>query len=415
MSQNLVQGLNPVNHLRWRVLLLCFLAQNCAMGFAFGSFGPMLASTEQHFGVSRAVASTGMGVIMLGIGGLSPFLGGLLQRTSIRAGMAVGALLSAAGYWGLAFMTDFPVALLMFSLVGVGVCLLAILGPLTLISRWFDSHRGKMLSVVNLPIMLFLTPYLVSEVLPRYGRFAMLGFMGTICALLLPLILWWVVEYPPAAHRAGVANSGRVSLDGGTLGTILKRPEFWLLSLGIGIMAGTGSGFVVHIVPFGMAKQMTLQSASALLSIYAGAGILGTLLFGWISDRIGPPAALVFSSTCQALLWWGLAHASGAPLFVLAGLLGICVVPLVTLHGAALSQMFDAASVSRAMGYSYSIKLPFIFSFAPALGLMFDRLGQYERPFVFTTCLLAVSVVCFYFMTLIVRRKSALLVAHAST
>ena len=389
---------------RWRVVLLCFLAQNCAMGFAFGSFGPMLASTEQHFGVSRTVASTGMSLIMLAIGGLSPILGSLMQRASIRNWMITGALLSAIGYWGLALLHSFQLALLMYAFVGTGVCLVAILGPLMLVSRWFDENRAKVLSLVNLPIVLFVTPYLVAEVLPQHGRFGMLGAMGTAFLLLVPAFLL-LVEHPPAATaRPGAAAAGQAAI-GESSAAILKRPAFWLLSLGIGIMAGAGSGFVVHVVPFGVEKQMSLPAASALLSVYAGAGIFGTLLFGWIADRLGPPAALVISAFCQALLWWGLLEVDGVPLYLVAGLLGICVVPLVTLHGAALSHMFGAAVVGRAMGYSYSVKLPFIFGFAPAMGWMFDALGAYRAPFLLTAGLMALSSVSFYLMLLSLRKQ----------
>jgi fucose permease len=384
------------------------------MGFAFGSFGPLLASTEEHFGVSRAVATMGMSVIMLAIGGLSPFLGNALQRISARGGMSLGALLSAAGYWGLAVTSSFSVAIGMFGLIGVGVCLTAILGPLTLISRWFQTNRGKMLSLVNLPIVLFLTPYLVAELLPVYGRFMVLGGLAAVCAV-LALLLLLLVEHPPAPTQQAMAGAGSAPASGEGLASIMKRPAFWLLSLGIGIMAGSGSGFVVHIVPFGMGKQMTLQSASALLSVYAAAGIAGTLFFGWVCDRIGPPAALLISAFCQALLWWGFLHVEGAPLYVLVAMLGVCIVPLVMLHGAAISHMFDPASVSRAMGYSYSIKLPFIFGFAPGLGLMFDRFGGYDLPFMMTAVMLGAAGGFFYFMLLILRRQKAIAVAAATS
>lgn len=410
MDRNIAGTAASCTGARWRVVLLCALAQNCAMGFAFGSFGPLLASTEEHFGVSRAVATMGMSVVMLAIGGLSPFLGNFLQLVSVRGGMLLGALLSSIGYWGLAITDSFTVALAMFGLIGVGVCLSAILGPLTLISRWFETNRGKMLSLVNLPVVLFLTPYLVAELLPIYGRFALLGGLGTVCAV-LALLMLLLVEHPPVQAQRAVGGAGSAVAGGEGLTSIFKRPAFWLLSLGIGIMAGSGTGFVVHIVPFGMGKQMTLQSASALLSVYAAAGIAGTLFFGWLCDRIGPPAALVISATCQALLWWGFLHADGVSLYVLAAVLGICVVPLVMLHGAAISQMFDAASVSRAMGYSYSIKLPFIFGFAPGLGLMFERFGGYDLPFLMTAVMLAVAGASFYLMLLILRRQKAIAVA----
>src|SRR5689334_12095984 len=108
--------------LAWKMLLLCFLAQNLAMGLAYGSFGPLLSSTEQHFGISRAVATTGMSMITFAIGALSPLLGGLMQRISVRSAMIGGALLSALGYWGLAVFPSFHIALLMYGLIGTGVC-----------------------------------------------------------------------------------------------------------------------------------------------------------------------------------------------------------------------------------------------------------------------------------------------------
>src|SRR6266403_4130570 len=94
-ERNLVMEANA-RFLGWRLVLLCFLAQNLSLGFALGSFGPLLASTEQNFGVTRAIAATGMSLIMLAIGVLSPLIGGLLQHLSIRIAMIGGALLSAA-------------------------------------------------------------------------------------------------------------------------------------------------------------------------------------------------------------------------------------------------------------------------------------------------------------------------------
>jgi MFS family permease len=393
------RDLPPGRGTRWRVVLLCFLAQNCAMGLAFGSFGPLLASTEQQFGVSRALASAGMGVTMLAIGGLSPLLGSLLQRSSVRTWMIVGALLSAAGYAGLAVFHSFPLAVAMYALVGAGVCLLAILGPLVLVSRWFDDNRGKVLSLVNLPLMLFVTPYVIAEMLPRQGRFGVLVGMGAIFVLLIPALMLLVER--PAGLKAPDKAGSEEPVAAESAASILRRPAFWLLSLGIGLVAGAGTGFVVHIVPFGVEKQMPLAAASGVLSVYAGAGILGTLLFGWIADRAGPAAALIISAGCQAFLWWALVQTDGPALYLAAALLGVCVVPLVTLHGAALSAMFGAASVGRAMGFSYSIKLPFIFVFAPAMGWMFQVLGTYRVSFLATAGLMAFAALSFCLMRLV--------------
>ena len=294
--------------LRWRVIVICFFAQNLAMAMAFGTFGPMLASTEVHFGVSRGVAATGMGFIMLSIGALSPVLGSLLQRIPVRLAMLAGALVSSAGYWGLALVQSFKVALLMYGLIGAGVCLLGILGPLVLINRWFATNRAKTLSLVNLPIALFLTPYIIAGVLPAYGRFTVLCVMGAAFLLMVPLLLS-LVEHPvTVANTTAIADKAdiRDPEPNEGIGSILSNPAFWLVSLGIGVIAGAGTAFVVHIVPFGMDKAMSAHAASALLSVYSGCGIFGTLLLGWLADRIGPPTTLVIAAAVMAVLWWGL-------------------------------------------------------------------------------------------------------------
>ncbi|MEJ7935494.1 MFS transporter [Sphingobium sp. AN558] len=395
------------------MILPCFLAQNLVAGFAFGSFGPLLASTEQHFGVTRAVAATGMSLIMLAVGGLAPLLGGLLQKVSVRSAMIGAAALSAVGYLGLALLPSFGLALLMFAMIGTGVCLLAILGPLTLVSRWFISGQAKVLSIVNLPIALFVTPFIVAELLPEYGRFPVLGGIATIFLLLIPVLLL-IVEYPGRIGqnpRGTNMDPGGASAQG-TAGDrqlstreILASPPFWLLSLAIGMISGSGIAFLVHIVPFGMERNLSLQAASGLLSVYAGAGIFGTLLVGWITDRIGPPSTLALATLCAGLVWWGLLYVTGLPLFALAALMGMCVVPVTTMHGAALSRLVGAASISRAMGISYAIVLPFIFGFAPLVGFLFDQADGYRLPFLVTAGLLAIACLCSVLMIFAVSKQ----------
>jgi fucose permease len=394
------------NRARARVVALCFVAQNCAVGIPFASFGPMLASTEQHFGVSRTVASSGMSLIMLAMGGLTPVLGALLRRGSVRTGMIVGALLSAVGYWGLAILHSFTLALVMFALIGAGALLTAVIGPLVIINRWFDSDRAKVLSFVNLPIALFLTPYIVARLLPVYGRFAILGTIGTVFLLLAPLLLL-LRDRPLCRSPEPVVKSG-TALEGPRVGSafIFKEPAFWLLSIGIGIMVGAGTAYVVHIVPFGMERHMSLPAASAVLSAYSGAGIVGTLLFGWIADRLGPPNALAISAACQTALWWTLLQVNDSWLYLVSALMGACLVPAVALLGAALSRLFDAGAVGRAVGYSYSVKLPFIFVFAPAMGRLFDMSGGYRMPFLLTSGLMVLSTALFLLMSLTVSRST---------
>ena len=397
----------------WRVIFVYSLAQNCALGFGYGSFGPLLASTEARFHVTRAVATLGMSLITLAISISSPLAAGLLRKTSVRLAMMFGAILSSAGYWGLALFAGFGQALAMYALIGLGITLLAILGPVIVVNRWFDEGRAKILSLVNLPIMMFAVPFIVAELLPIVGRLLVLASMGVLFLALIPLLML-VADRPPAIAASELdlpasAQRNSVMLTLGAFSAedrrILASPRFWLLSYAIGAIAGSGTAFMVHVVPFGTAQGMTLQSASGLLSVYAGAGIFGTLFFGWLCDKVGPYVAVLTSAASQAVLWLVLTGAHGATLFGVSAALGICVVPLVTYHGASLSELFGPELVGRAMGFSYALKLPFLFCFAPFVAFLFDRFGNYRVAFLVTALILTTAAMALFALVLSARRR----------
>ena len=391
---------------RHQVVLLCFLAQNMAMGLAYGSFGPLLASTETQYGVSRAVAALGMSSITLAIALASPLGAALLRVSSMRTLMVVGALMSAVGYGGLATGGPFGMALAMFVLIGAGVALLALLGPLTLVNRWFAHKTGRMLGFINLPIAVLIVPWVVAVVLPVWGRPAVLTMFATLFVLLVPL-LFLLPANASVTHEAeqrAVLSSANEHQGGSALpagrhqlgfSQLAALPSLWLLSIGIAIVAGSATAFVVHAPLFGMSRFLSPAGASGMLSIYALAGIFGTLLSGFVADLIGPVRALAVAALLLTCLWGALSQAAGTLLFPLAAMLGLVTVPWITLHGTALGVLVGPGSVGRAMGVSYIIKLPFVFVFPPVVGALADRSGGYALPLAVIAGALLVSAILF--------------------
>jgi MFS family permease len=387
-----------------RIVAICFLAQNCAMGLAFGSYGVLLASTESHFGVSRALAAIGSSMITLAMGLLAPVAGTVIQRVPVRAAMIAGAVFSATGYGVLAITDTFPVALAMYALVGIGVVLLAVLGPATIISRWFPATRARMLGIVNLPLVLFLAPFGIAETLPALGRSAVIGGMAGLFILLIPLLAL-LVERPPVAAAAEVATPGQVAAPAGSIkaAQIVRSPAFWLLSIAIGVMSGSGGAFMVHFIPYLTQSSHSLRFASSALSAYSGAGFFGILFFSWLADRIGTTITLALVACGQAVAWFALLHVEGAGIFLFAAMLGFCINAVVTLHGATLGDLFGTENVGKTMGYGYMVKLPFLFGFAPVFGWAFDTTGNYTAAFFTTSLMLAGAGVLAYFLWMTVR------------
>jgi MFS family permease len=236
--------------------------------------------------------------------------------------------------------------------------------------------------------------------------------IAAVFAALVPLLAL-VVDHPGQVGQLPWGASG-APRETATTGAepplpsrlILSDTRFWIVSLGVGAIAGTGSAYVVHIMAFGVEQKMTLQGAALLLSVYSGSGILGTLLFGWLADRAGPVAALAATAFFQAILWWAVVHASGTPLLAVSALMGVCVVPINTLHGAAISALYSGSTVARAMGCSYLVKLPFLFTFAPLVGLLFEHSGQYRLPFLAMSGVLAGASAMFVLLLMLAQRSS---------
>lgn len=266
------------------------------------------------------------------------------------------------------------------------MALSGILGPYTLVSKTFVKNRAKALSFVNLPLMLLVVPYVTASLLPVLGRTFLYSSIGLSFLLLAPMAAV-MLRAPKDIFKVHSTEGPKALLSRARL---LPNSSIWLLAIGVGIVAGTGAAYYVHAVPFGLDRGLSLQAASGLVSSYAGAGIFGTLLFGWIADRIGPAITLTLSAALQAPLWWMLFTADGYLLFLAAGFLGMCAVPQNTLLGATSSALFGSEG-AKAMGLCFAIKLPFLFGFAPLLGILFETSSDYRLAFAICALTLVIA------------------------
>jgi len=159
------------------------------------------------------------------------------------------------------------------------------------------------------------------------------------------------------------------------------------------VIAATGTAYTVHAIPFAQSRGMSVAASAIILSVYSGAGFAGVPLFGWLADRIGAPRALALSGLIQCICWVGLALAPTGSFLFFSAALGAATTPITTLHGAAMAQIFGVAGVSKAMGCSYAIKLPFLFVAAPTLGYAYVHMNDYRPAFLTVSMCLIIAIV----------------------
>lgn len=361
--------------------MLCALTQNLAFGILYGSFGPLLPSTVERFGISLVTATMAMSVATLAIGASAPLIGIVVQRLSAGAAMTIAAALSACCYGMIAITPSFTVVMACYAILGVCGVTMGVIGPLTLVNQSFSTNRGKMLGLIHMPILLMTAPVVIAEAFPALGRTGVLLAVAALFLLIAPVIWWQTRGLSPAAQVGQPAPADRRA-DAIPPGGVGRRGlALVLVSLAIAIIAGGAVVYMAHIVPFGLSRGMTLPVAALLISLFSGFGILGSPVAGWLCDRLGPYWTLVGATLAIATLWLALPNLDSAFIFVGAALLGFFAAPINTLHAAAVSSLYAPDEVGKAMGMSYLIKLPLIFGMAPLVALAVDRFGSYGEAF----------------------------------
>lgn len=164
----------------------------------------------------------------------------------------------------------------------------------SLIADYFPPfQRGRALSIFHLgvPIGSALGLVVGGVIAARYGwRNAFLA-VGVLGALLAP-ILWYVIR-EPARGRFDSQVVAKVAHPAPGLLTVLahlrSKPGFWFLSFGMACGAMLLYGFGFWLPTFlHRSHGLSLQQSSLLLGglVFVG-GIAGSLLGGWLGDRLG--------------------------------------------------------------------------------------------------------------------------------
>ena len=401
--------MQSTDHIKARKMVaLATLAQNCALGLSFGSYGALIPSFEKQFDASRGMASTGIGLLVATLSLSSPVLGAWLRRLPLRGVMVTGALLHVAGYLLLSMAGSMVEVIAIYGLlIGPGGALLGAIPASTLVGNWVTEGRGKALGIVNMPILLLLTPPAAAFLLQRHGMvslFHALALMAGLCALLMLLVRDRPVDNAAPATKEEeeqeqedrtppLSSPAPATL---TSATIVRSTPFWLLSLGVGLVAAGGTMITAHLIPLATSRGITLEAASLLLSVYAGAGLLGAPLFGGVVDRLGARAGLAINAVMQMLCWAALLLLSDFTLLLVAvALIGLCATSILAIHSAAIAEIFGPANIAAVFGMSYLPKLLFIFGAAPLAGFLFDLANSYTPALLVHITLFAIAALAF--------------------
>lgn len=383
----------------WYVVGGTFVAQLFVVGFFSYAVSLLVAPVQAEFsvGLDEVMRSLSIGTLAGMVA--MPLAGMLIDRYSTRWVMAVGALLFAAGLYGIAQVSSITQYAVLFGVsMAIANALAGSQSSTTTISRWFTSSRGRALGVSALGTSFggIIVPYLLSQWIDAYGWRQALEYMSyAVLLTVFPIVVLTVRGTPAEAGElpeGGEAHQASSAESMGSLSTrqIISMPSYWFIGVPLGLLFCVYSAVLANITPYATGVGVSLDQASQLIMSIAVAGIVGKILFGIAADKMSLKLGLWLA---MALVCTGFLILSTEPSFVgmllATTCLGLAAGGQLPVWGAMMAKAFGLVSYGRAMGLMMPLITLMVLIGFEAIGKLVDMTGSY----VFTLQLFAAVIV----------------------
>jgi len=280
-----------------------------AIGLVMGVYLPRFFSS--YIGLGLSAVGTAFMIVRLLDMGLDPLLGMAMDRTRTKLGryrpwLLLGAPITMVAIYmlfmaqpGLSFGRLLLWLLVLYSGVSILTLGQAAWGA-TLATDYHDRSRVygvvQAVGVIGAILILLLPLALTGKPSGAHGG---IPAMGWFLIVLIPLTVVLCALVTPEKVSPRAANETPVSLQ--DYWTLLTRPEVLRLVWADFIIAlGPGTTAALYLFFFHDARHYSLPQTSILLLFYIAAGLVGSLFWGTVAQKIGKHRAIMASSVAYA-------------------------------------------------------------------------------------------------------------------
>ena len=381
----------------WRQVVCSFVVLT-AVSFIATGYSLVAVPLGNEFHCSRMMLMLAMTVYSAATAVLSPALGGLMDRRSLKVMMIIGALSLASGYVAISFVGSFAYVLVIFGvLIAPANVLIGPVAVTVLLTRWFSVHRGRAIGIAIAGIAMgsVVYPPILQHLLDHYPWRQAFRLMALILlATSLPAALA-VVSRPERAVDADRATPPAAPVhDLLPVSAILSDPAFWLAAGFFSIVLSGMIGMITNIVPVALDRGIKASDAALLISVYGISGLCAKLTFAALADRLSPRTLLSislggFAIGMLCLAQTRLGYAGTAAGVTMIGLAGGLMVPM---QSFLVPKIFGAHSVGRAMGCMTMVSLCALLLTPPLVGRLSTVAGRGGAVFVGFAVLAAAAI-----------------------
>jgi len=398
------------------IVFVLFIIQILMVG-PRNSFGVFINPLTTEFGWTRALVAGAFSISTL-IAGISSIMMGMVNdRLGPRIVLTICGILIGAGLMLMYFVVS-PWQLYLFYAVLIGVGTGGLMSPqMSTVCRWFIKRRNIMTAMLMVGGGLggLIAPPVITWIIYTHNwrdAFLVTGIGVFILMIIAAQFLKrdpskvGQVAYGEECERPGRAPSG---ISGLSLKQALQTKEFWIFGVLLFCYGFCISTPAVHIVPYAIDRGISPASAAMILAVMSIALPLGSIIIGFVADKIGSRRMLIICE-CFSL---------GVMLFLLpvksAWVLDIFVVVLAlgaggvgVLQATVVAELFGLKSNGIILGVN-----SFVLTFGSALGAftagsLFDAKGNYQSVFLLCGVLVVAAIIMAIFLNRI-RKAEALI------
>ena len=393
--------------LGWRMVFIAFCVDFIAVGFFFYSYGVFFKAISAELGDSRLGVSIGITVTQAVGSVLAPFIGRALDKYPLKRVITFGAVAMGSGFLLLGqVQNSWQFYLVLGLFIGFGAGAMGQLATSKLVSNWFVLKRGTALgfAATGISVSGVVMPAVSAWLIGSFGwRTGFTAYGVITLVVVVPLVLRFVISRPEDVGLLPDGERDLTRLPPAKLplrtAEFIRSTSFWLLAIVIGLLFCIQSATLIHMVPQLTDRDISLVAASLVVSVTAGCGVAGKLIFGALMDRWDPRYALWLGIGSQLL---GqvvmLLFTDSYPGFMLgAAVFGFGMGGVVPMQGAIVARLFGRASFGRVLGAMRPPASVLHLVGAPFAGWIFDVTGSYRIAFlIFLLLYLLTAVVVFW-------------------
>jgi MFS family permease len=383
------------------IVLAIFFIMAISHG-AMCSFGVFFKRLLFEFGWSRATISGASSLCAFLMGFLGIITGGLADRFGPRIVLTICGFFFGLGYLLMSQINSIWQLYLFYGvIVGIGISASDV-PLLSATARWFVKRRGMMSGIVKAGTGtgMLVMPIVVSRLISTYDwrtTCIVLGIIGLVIIMSAAQFLrrdpGQMGQLPDGEDKPNIVSLN--SSDGGfSLREAIHLRQFWTMCVIYFLVVFCVHAVVVHIAPHAEDLGISVTNAASMISIIGGASIVGRLVMGSASDRIGSKASLIICLVIllAAFLWLQLAKELWM-LYLFVAIYGIAHGGFLALASPVVAELFGTVSHGVILGIV-------LFSGAvggaigPILtGRVFDITGSYQPAFLACATISVVGII----------------------